>query len=215
MKILHLSVIMLLTLPLFSQNISYPTSKREKQIDDYHGHLVADPYRWLEDENSSETKEWIKEQNKVTFKHLEEIPFRTDLRKKFESILNYERYYLPSVYDNTFIYSKNSGMQNQSPIYYKTKGKDKTKLLLDPNELSDDGTISITGYTLSKDEKYFAYSISKSGSDWNEIFIIDMETGSQLSDYLKWIKFIADINLKMKKKYCRAKMNIIRFIIIK
>jgi prolyl oligopeptidase len=189
MKTFSFFLILSFAFALVAQNISYPISNRSNHVDEYHGHIVPDPYRWLEDETSPDVKQWIEEQNKVTFKHLEEIPFRDGLRKKLENIFNYERYSLPSVYDNTFIFSKNSGMQNQSPIYYKQSHHKEPVLLIDPNELSEDGTVSITGYSLSKDEKYFAYSISRGGSDWNEIFIIDLQTGAHLSDHLKWIKF--------------------------
>lgn len=171
-----------------AQQIKYPVSKKSDHFDEYHGVKVADPYRWLEDENSRETKEWVEAQNKVTFAHLQSIYFRNEVRRRLEQLWNYERQSIPGMYENKLIYSHNTGMQNQSVIYVK-EGSSQPKILLDPNKLSEDGTVSVAGSSVSHDARYFAYMISRGGSDWNEVFIIDMETGEILEDHLKWLKF--------------------------
>ncbi len=185
----------LLTICLFlfwgyteAQQIKYPTSKKTEQVDEYHGVKISDPYRWLEDENSNETKAWVEAQNKVTFAHLETIPFRSGVRKRLEELWNFERQSIPEMTGNKLIYTRNTGMQNQS-VYFLKDGASQPKILLDPNTLSDDGTVSVAGTSVSLDSRYFAYMISRGGSDWNEVYIIDMETGEQLDEQLKWLKF--------------------------
>ncbi|MBN2728822.1 MAG: S9 family peptidase [Bacteroidales bacterium] len=174
---------------LHGQSIDYPETRRGEQVDDYFGHEIADPYRWLEDENSDETRQWITNENEITFKYLEEIPFRNKLRDRLESLWNYEKMGIPQKYGPWIIYFKNSGMQNQSVLYCRKGYDGEEKLLLDPNTLSEDGTTSLATYSVSHDYKYFAYAISKGGSDWNEIFVINIETGEKLTDHIKWAKF--------------------------
>ncbi len=172
-----------------AQKITYPVSRKSDHVDEYHGVKVADPYRWLEDENSEETKLWVKAQNEVTFAHLETIPFRKAVRARLEQLWNYERTSIPSIQKGKYFYSHNTGMQNQSVIYVRDGGRGVPAILLDPNLLSEDGTVSVAGMSVSHDARYFAYLISRGGSDWNEAYVIDIETGKNLIDHLEWLKF--------------------------
>ena len=169
--------------------MEYPKTKKGDVVDTYFGVKVADPYRWLEDDKSKETADWVKAENNVTFDYLSKIPFREDIKKRLTKIWNYPKYGTPFYKGKYFFFFKNDGMQNQSVLYVQ-EGLDGTpKVFLDPNKMSADGTTSLSNYSVSKDAKYFAYGISKGGSDWNEFYVIDVATGKQLSDKLEWIKF--------------------------
>jgi len=176
-------------LVLSKSQIKYPEAKRVDQVDDYFGTKVADPYRWLEDDNSDETAEWVKAENKVTFGYLEKIPFRDKIKERLKKIWDYPKYGVPFKKGENYFYFKNDGLQNQSVLYIQ-KGLDgKPEVFLDPNKLSEDGTVALAGVSVSKDGKYFAYSIARSGSDWNEVFFMDVESKKKLKDHLKWVKF--------------------------
>ena len=185
--------VLLLTLFFFStshsQKLNYPKTKKIDHVDDYHGIKVADPYRWLEDNNSKETADWVEAENKVTQEYLSKIPFRDALRKRLTDLWNYERYSAPSKHGDNYIFSKNDGLQEQSVVYIQ-KGLDGTpEVFLDPNKLSDDGSVSLAGLSFSNDNKYASYSISRGGSDWREIFVIDVATKQLTDDHIKWAKF--------------------------
>ncbi len=167
---------------------NYPHTKKVDVTDDYFGVKVADPYRWLEDENSPETKEWIKKQNEVTFSYLSKIPYRTKIKERLEQLWNYERKSTPFVKGNLTFYFYNPGLLNQS-ILYVQKESEEPRVLIDPNKFSEDGTIALSGIGISQDAKYIAYSISKGGSDWREIMVKDIESGEMLPDTIKWAKF--------------------------
>ncbi len=168
---------------------TYPVSKTVEQIDDYHGTKVADPYRWLEDANSPETKAWVEAQNKLTQAYLAQIPEREAIRKRLTELWNYERYSVPEKTGGRYFYTRNDGLQNQSVLYtLKELGGD-PRMLLDPNKLAEDGTVALSGAEVSPDGKLLAYSIAASGSDWNEIKVRDIETGKDLPDHIKWVKF--------------------------
>ncbi|MGV3558573.1 prolyl oligopeptidase family serine peptidase [Larkinella arboricola] len=172
-----------------SNPITYPQTRKTKQIDDYHGTKVADPYRWLEDDRSAETEAWVKAQNAVTFGYLEQIPYRKQLENRLEQIINYPRYSAPGRKGEWFYFYKNDGLQNQS-VLYRQKGLDgKPDVVIDPNKLAADGTTRLTSFSLSKDGRYAAYALSKAGSDWQEIFVMDMQTLQTLPDKLEWVKF--------------------------
>ena len=188
-KFFGIACVMFVAQFAFAQTIKYPVTKKTDHVDVYHGVEVNDPYRWLEDENSDETKAWVEAQNKVTFAHLESIPFRKGLRARLEQLWNFERQSIPSIYKDKMLFSHNTGMQNQSVIFVSDARRSMPRILLDPNLLSDDGTVSVAGASMSHDAKYFAYLISRGGSDWNEAYVIDVETGKNLSDHLKWLKF--------------------------
>ena len=171
------------------QGIQYPETKKVDVTDHYFGTEVADTYRWLEDDNSPETKEWVKNQNDVTFNYLEQIPFREKIKERLTNIWNYPKISAPHKTGGKYFISKNDGLQNQSVIYVKDKLDGEEKEILDPNKLSEDGTVALATYTVSKDGKYMAYAISRGGSDWREIFVKEIETGKDLKDHIKWAKF--------------------------
>ncbi len=172
----------------FSQ-IKYPETQQVDVVDDFHGVKVADPYRWLEDDNSEETKAWVEAQNKVTFEYLEKIPFRNKIKERFTEILNYPKYGAPFKEGSKYYFFKNDGLQNQSVLYVKNSLDSEEEIFLDPNKFSEDGTRSLTTLSFSKDGKSLVYGISSGGSDWNEFFVMNTETKENLSDHLKWIKF--------------------------
>ncbi len=167
----------------------YPKTKKIEQIDDYHGTKISDPYRWLEDDNSAETKAWVEAQNKVTFAYLNQIPERAKLKARLTELWNYERYSAPFEQGGKYFYTKNDGLQNQSVWYVAESFKDKGRVLLDPNKLSTDGTVALSGASISDDGKLLAYGLSSSGSDWVEWRFREVETGKDLPDVLKDIKF--------------------------
>ncbi|MEM7714832.1 MAG: prolyl oligopeptidase family serine peptidase [Cyanobacteria bacterium P01_A01_bin.68] len=169
--------------------LNYPDSRKGQQVDNYHGLEVADPYRWLENPDSEETIAWIKAQNKVTFNYLEQIPARDDIKKRLTKLWDYEKYGIPFREGNRYFYFKNNGLQNQSVLYTLQNLDDKPKVLLDPNKLSEDGTVALSGTSISDDGKYLAYGISIAGSDWQEWKVRNIESGEDLADHLKWIKF--------------------------
>ncbi len=169
--------------------LRYPKPKKVNVVDDYFGTKVPDPYRWMEDVNSPETKQWVKEENKLTEKYLSQIPFREKIRKKLTELFNYERYSAPSKQGEYYFFYKNNGLQNYSVLYYQ-KGLDgKPKVFLDPNKFSKDASVSLAGLNFSKDSKYASYSVSRGGSDWREIYVMEVATRKKLSDHLQWVKF--------------------------
>ena len=191
MKTLISITAVLILLPLFvsTAQIKYPETKKGDVIDDYHGIKIADPYRWLEDDHSEETKAWVTEQNKVTFGYLESIPFRDALKKRYTKLFNYPKYGAPFKAGEKYYFFKNDGLQNQSVMYVKDKLDSEAKLFLDPNKLSEDGTKSLSSLSFSEDGKWFAYGISSGGSDWDDFFVMNALSGEKLNDHLKWIKF--------------------------
>ena len=171
------------------QDLKYPSTKKVDVKDTYFGVEVEDPYRWLENDTSEETSAWVDAQNRITFAYLNVLPNRDALRNRATDLMNYPRYGTPFKKAGKYFFYKNDGLQNQS-VLYATEGLDKEpKVLFDPNTLSEDGTVALSGIELSDDAKYLVYKISRSGSDWNEIFVMDTETGKLLSDYIKWVKF--------------------------
>ncbi len=169
--------------------ITYPPTRKGDQIDDYHGVKVADPYRWLEDLDSAETSAWVEAQNKLTFSFLNEIPSRARIKDRLTKLWNYERYGVPFKESSNYFYTRNSGLQNQSVLYTVTSLDGQPKVLLDPNTLSADGTVALSGLAVTEDGKRMAYGLSASGSDWQEWKVRDVETGKDLSDMIKWVKF--------------------------
>jgi prolyl oligopeptidase len=168
----------------------YITTRMDNSVvDDYFGTKIADPYRWLEDDNSEETKRWVTNQNLITEDYLDDIPFKESLKEQLTDLWDYETIGTPSKHGEYYIYSKNNGKQNQSVYYIKTGEEGKEEVLLDPNTLSEDGTTSVGSFSVSKDDKYLAYTISKSGSDWKEIVVMDLSSKKLLSDKINWVKF--------------------------
>ena len=168
--------------------LSYPVTKKVEHVDNYHGTKVADPYRWLEEDNSPERAAWVEAQNKVTFSYLEKIPFRGQLAARLEKLFNYPKYSSPTRRGEYFFFTKNDGLQNQS-VWYVQKGLDGTpEVLIDPNKFSPDGTSRLGTFSLSKDGKIAVYGISKGGSDWQEYFALDVSARKTQSDKLQWVK---------------------------
>lgn len=182
-------LVMFLSANTFAQKIKYPETKKVEQVDDYFGVKVADPYRWLEDDNSEETKAWVEAQNKVTNEYLETIPQREMLKNRLTELWNYEKYSAPFKRGGKYFYYKNNGLQNQSVLYVADSVTDTGRVLIDPNSLSTDGTVALSGISISEDGKTMAYGLAASGSDWQEWHFRDVETGKDLPDVLKNIKF--------------------------
>jgi prolyl oligopeptidase len=180
---------LLITMTSCNQTIKYPVTKKVDTVDNYFGTKVADPYRWLENDTSAATAAWVKEQNEVTSTYLSKIPFRDRVREKITKIWNYPKYGVPFREGLWYFFNKNNGLQNQSVLYVRKGLEGTPKVLLDPNTLSTDGTIALAGISASHDGKYLAYSIARSGSDWNEIHVMEIESGKLLPDTLKWVKF--------------------------
>jgi prolyl oligopeptidase len=171
------------------ERIKYPETKKGDVVDTLHGQAIADPYRWLENDTSAETAEWVKQQNEVTEKYLSKIPFRNDIKNRLTKIWDYPKYGVPFKKGDRYFYFKNDGMQNQSVLYVQESLDSEPQVLLDPNKLSDDGTVAFAGMDVSKDGKYLAYAIARGGSDWNEIKVMEIDSRNQLDDNLKWVKF--------------------------
>lgn len=171
------------------RKLLYPQTAKVDTVDVYFGVKVPDPYRWLENDTSSATAAWVQAQRKVTNEYLSKIPFRDKLLKRLTELANYEKISLPSKKHGKYIFYKNDGLQNQSVVYMQDALNGVPRVFLDPNKLSADGTVALQGLSFSKDAKYAAYLISRSGSDWMEIYVMDAVTGRLLDDHLKWVKF--------------------------
>ena len=167
-----------------------PQTRKDSTVDDYFGTAVPDPYRWLEDDLSPETAAWVEAQNKYTNHYLKGIPFRGQLLERLKEVNDYEKVGAPVHRKNgKWYFYKNDGLQNQSVLYEMDSPDGEPRVLLDPNTLSDDGTVALKGVYFSSNGKYLAYSISRSGSDWEEIFVMDVESGQLLEDHIEWAKF--------------------------
>ena len=175
--------------PFKEISLKYPETKKVTQTDNYWGEVVEDPYRWLEDDNAEDTKDWVIAQNKVSFGYLEQISFRDQIRERLEEVWNYEKVSAPFVYGEYIYYYKNDGLQNQAVLYRKKGENGQEELFLDPNKLSDDGTTSLAGAAFTKDGKLFAYAVSVAGSDWRNIYVMDAETQDLLEDEISDAKF--------------------------
>ncbi|MDF5720938.1 MAG: prolyl oligopeptidase family serine peptidase [Rhizonema sp. PD37] len=173
------------------KHLTYPSSPKNDQVDNYHGTQVADPYRPLENPDSQETQAWVEAQNKVTFSYLNEIPAREKIKQRLTKLWDYEKYSIPFKEGDRYFFFKNDGLQNQSVLYTLTSLNGEPKVLLDPNKLSADGTVALSGIAISEDGKHLAYGLSASGSDWQEWKVRDIATAKDLQDHLKWIKFSA------------------------
>ncbi|TWT45190.1 Prolyl endopeptidase [Phycisphaerae bacterium RAS1] len=169
--------------------IAYPVAKRVDCMEKLHGQKIADPFRWMEDLDSPDVKAWVDAENAITFGWLEQIPARNAIKERMTKLWNYERYGTPFKRGNRYFYSRNDGLQNQSVTYVADSLDAPPRVLLDPNTLSADGTVALSGMSITDDGKLMAYGLSAAGSDWVEYKIRDVETGKDLPDHLKWIKF--------------------------
>ncbi|KAA9331443.1 S9 family peptidase [Hymenobacter busanensis] len=171
-------------------SLNYPKPRKVNHTDDYHGTPVTDPYRWLEDPDSPETKEWVTAENNVTNAYLSQIPYRDRIRERLTKMWNYERYGIPQEEGDYLYYQKNDGLQNQAVLYVQRRGQDggEGDVLLDPNKFSADGTTALSGTYFSNDHRYLAYTTSGGGSDWQTIHLLDLKTRQPLKDELNWVK---------------------------
>lgn len=171
------------------KKITYPETAKVDTVDTYFGVDVPDPYRWLENDTSAATAAWVEAQNKITNEYLSHIPFRKSLLDRLTELANYERIGTPFKKHGKYYFTKNDGLQNQNVFYVQDSLKGEPRVFLDPNKLSDDGTVALTSLSFSNNGKYAAYGISRSGSDWREFYVIDLATGKLLDDHIMWAKF--------------------------
>jgi prolyl oligopeptidase len=171
------------------EKLPYPVAKKVAQVDDYHGVKVADPYRWLEDPDSPDSRAWIEAENKLTFGYLEQIPERKAIHQRMTELWNYERVTRPAQKSGRYFFAHNTGLQNQNVVFWLDSLSAEPKLLLDPNTLSADGTVALRTTVVSNNGKLFLYGTSASGSDWQEFHVRDVDTGKDLPDVIKWVKF--------------------------
>ncbi|MDL2296508.1 prolyl oligopeptidase family serine peptidase [Bacteroidales bacterium OttesenSCG-928-B11] len=189
-KFMPLIVIGLLCATGCEQNKpNYPETKKTDVTDDYFGETVADPYRWLEYDTAADVKEWVAKENAVTDAYLAQIPFRENLENRFKEIWDYPKYGSPFKKGDRYFFMKNDGLQNQYVLYMQNSLDGEAEVLLDPNTFSEDGTVSLAGLSFSKNGRYMAYMTSTGGSDWRDLYVLDVETKELLPDHIEWIKF--------------------------
>ncbi|HHJ50347.1 MAG TPA: S9 family peptidase [Phaeodactylibacter sp.] len=173
-----------------TMKITYPETRKDSSVvDEYFGTKVADPYRWLEDDQAPEVEAWVKKQNELTFDYLSKIPFRDEIRARYEEVFNYPKVYAPQRAGEYFFFYKNDGLQNQAVIYVQKGNEGEPEVFIDPNALSKEGTVSINLIGFSDDNKYVAISRQEAGSDWQEIRVMEIATKKELDDRLEWVKF--------------------------
>ncbi|MBI1757545.1 MAG: S9 family peptidase [Fimbriimonas ginsengisoli] len=175
--------------PATGDKMTYPVAKRVETVYDYAGTKVADPYSWLEDVDSADTKAWVESENRLTFAYLSAIPGRDKIAERYKGLLNYERFTLPQREGNRYFYSRNDGLQNQNVLYVADSLRGRPRVLIDPNKLSKDGTVALSGSAVTEDGKLMAYSISVAGSDWQEWHVKNVDTGEDTKDLISWSKF--------------------------
>ncbi len=188
-RLILMTMAALATTAVSAQGLQYPKAAKDGTVDEYFGVKVADPYRWLENDTSAQTAAWVEAENKVTNAYLQKIPFRGKLLKRLTELANYEKISAPRKRHGKWYFYKNDGLQNQYVLYVMDELGGEPRVFLDPNKLSDDGTVALKGVYFSNNGKYAAYTISRSGSDWEEIFVIDLKTGQLTEDHIEWAKF--------------------------
>lgn len=176
-------------LPALASSISYPETRKVEQVDSYHGQRVADPYRWLEDDNSPETKAWVQAQNRVTDAFLAAMPQRAPVRKLYTELFNFEKIGVPSKEGDRYFWTRNDGLQQQAVLYTARSLQDAPQVALDPNSFSKDGTVALSGVKPSPDGRLLAYGVAVGGSDWQRWQVRDLATGRDLEDKIEWVKF--------------------------
>ena len=172
-----------------AQHLQYPKAAKDGTVDEYFGEKVSDPYRWLENDTSAQTAAWVEAENKVTNAYLQKIPFREKLLKRLTELSSYERIGAPFKQNGKWYFYRNDGLQNQYVIYVKDQLDGEPRVFLDPNKLSTDGTVALKSLDFSHNGRWAAYAISRSGSDWQEFFVIDLATGELTDDHIEWAKF--------------------------
>lgn len=184
-----------------TQALEYPTSNKVDQVDDYHGTSVSDPYRWLEDDvrESDSVAAWVDAQNKVTFDYLEGIDERTLIEQRLTKLWDFEKFGVPKIKGGKYFFSRNDGLQNQSAWYVQDSLDSEPRLVVDPNTWSDDGTVALATLEISPNAQFAALSIQDGGSDWRTIRFLNIDTGEQLADEVKWMKFSSIVWAKDSK----------------
>ena len=167
----------------------YPAARKADVIDDYHGTMVNDPYRWLEDPESEETRTWVAAQNELTESYISELTVRTELKERLTQLWDYPKYNVPRKRKSGYFFQLNDGLKNQPLLFRQGSLDDDPQVVLDPNTLSEDGTLALTMYAVSKNGRFLAYNLSQSGSDWQQIHILDLETGDKFDEVIQWCKF--------------------------
>ncbi len=175
--------------PQKAAGLVYPKARRGDVVDDYHGDKVADPYRWLEDVDSTETRAWITAENQLSSSFLAKLPRRQSIAKRLTELWDYERFGVPYRKAGRYFFSRNSGLQNQSVLYWTDKLEGEPKMLLDPNTLSNDGTVALKDWFVSEDGKLLAYGLAEAGSDWTTWYVLEVDSGRVLPDVIRWTKF--------------------------
>ncbi len=184
-----LALLVIMNQRSLAEKLHYPPTPTAEVVDDYHGTKVTDPYRWLEDVDSEQTRAWVEAQNEVTFDYLEKIPGREAIEARITRLWNYEKYGVPWRAGERTFFFKNDGLQNQSVLYVQNDFDGEPRVLIDPNRLSDDGTVALGGLSVSEDGHFLAYSTSEAGSDWRVWRVRDVSTGEDLDDEIRWSKF--------------------------
>ena len=188
-KIILMSMVMMSASLMQAQHLQYPKAAKDGTVDEYFGEKVSDPYRWLENDTSAQTAAWVEAENKVTNAYLQKIPFREKLLKRLTELSSYERIGAPFKQNGKWYFYRNDGLQNQYVIYVKDQLDGEPRVFLDPNKLSTDGTVALKSLDFSHNGRWAAYAISRSGSDWQEFFVIDLATGELTDDHIEWAKF--------------------------
>ena len=180
----------LVTLPALAvASFNYPDAARGDHVDQYHGVAVPDPYRWMEEIDSPQTRAWVQAQDKVSSAYLGALPHRVEIARRLKEIWNFERWSAPEKYGSNWFYTHNDGLQNQAVLFVTANPADKGRVLLDPNALSADGTVSLRETSVSDDGRLLAYALSDGGSDWQIWHVRDVATGADLPDTMRWSKF--------------------------
>lgn len=188
-NIIVVAIMASLVLSGCAESWDYPEARRDSTVDEYFGVRVEDPYRWMENEQDPALAQWIKEENAFTEKYLSKLTSREPLRKRLGELLNYDSQGIYTYTGKYYLFFRKEGLCNQSVLYVKDSLAGEARMLLDPNTLSDDGTVALSEISPSHDSKYLAYSVADGGSDWNKIYVLDMRTGERLSDEISWVKF--------------------------
>jgi prolyl oligopeptidase len=183
------SLLMISATTISAQTLSYPTTKKVDQVDTYHGEKIVDPYRWLEDDNSAETKVWVTAQNAVSSKYLQALPNRDKIKASYTALYNFEKFGLPTKEGGRYFWTRNDGLQQQAVLYVADSLQGEPRILIDPNTMSKDGTFALGSTSVSRDGKFMVYGASSAGSDWTEFRVRDIVTGKDLADHIQWVKF--------------------------
>ncbi|HYE02898.1 MAG TPA: prolyl oligopeptidase family serine peptidase [Phycisphaerales bacterium] len=190
-RLLSLLAALAVSTPVLAQHPhAYPPAERDESVvDTYHGVKVPDPYRWLEDPDTARAREWITAQNQLTEGYLAKVPEREAIKRRLTELWNFERYGIPAKEGGKYFFTRNDGLQNQSPLYVADSLRTQPRLLIDPNAWSKDGTMALAGTALTEDARHLAFGVADAGSDWTTWKVLDVETGKELPDVVSWVKF--------------------------